>query len=145
MGRVSDRLARHDSFGHIYLRTIMMVLGSVVTISFVILFLFLSPLVPPPPCHPVLGRERRSRCLLLIFVRHQPRQRLAQWLLHVHEDVSHHTRHARIIVFAIVGRPVRLPGLRPVLPPQPAASAYGRSREMTDARRREYGASRSCY
>jgi hypothetical protein len=50
--------------------------------------------------------------------------------LHVHEDVSH---HARTIIFAVVGRPVRLPGLRPVLPPQPAAPNHGRSREPTDA------------
>jgi hypothetical protein len=62
-------------------------------------------------------------------------------LLHVYEDVSH---HARTIVFAVVGRPVRLPGLRPVLPPQPTASAHGRSYEPTDAHRRGYGASRSC-
>jgi hypothetical protein len=73
--------------------------------------------------------------------RHQPRHRLAQWLLHVHGDVSH---HARTIVFAIVGRPVHLPGLRLVLPPQPAAPAHGRSREPTDARRRGYDVSRSC-
>jgi hypothetical protein len=69
--------------------------------------------------------------LLPVFVRHQPRHRLAQWLLHVHEYVSH---HACTIVFAVVGRPVRLPGLRPILPPQPAAPAHGRSREPTDAR-----------
>jgi hypothetical protein len=59
--------------------------------------------------------------------------------MHAHEDVSH---HARTIVFTIVGRPVRLPCLRPIIPPQPAAPALGRS--MTDARRRGYGASRSC-
>jgi hypothetical protein len=40
MGRASAPLARHDLFGHLYLRTIMMVLASVATISFVILFLF---------------------------------------------------------------------------------------------------------
>jgi hypothetical protein len=34
--------------------------------------------------------------------------------------------------------------LHPVLPPQPAAPAHGRSREPTDARRCGYGASRSC-
>jgi hypothetical protein len=79
--------------------------------------------------------------LLPVFVRDQPRHRLAQWLLHVHEDVSH---HARIIVFAVVGRPVRLPGLRPVLPPEPAAPAHGRSREPTDTRRLGYSTSRSC-
>jgi hypothetical protein len=79
--------------------------------------------------------------LLLVFVRHQPRHRLAQWLLHVHEDVSH---HARTIVFAVAGRPVRLLGLRPVLPLQPTALAHDRSREPTDVRRRWYGTSRSC-
>jgi hypothetical protein len=74
---------------------------------------FLSHLMHPPPRHPILGSGRRSMRLLPVFVRHQPRHRLAQWLLHVHEDVSH---HARTIVFAVVGHPIRLPGLRPVLP-----------------------------
>jgi hypothetical protein len=118
----------------------MMVIASVVTASFAILLLF-SPLVPPPPRHPILGRGHRSRHLLPVFVRHQPRHRLAQWLLHVHEDVSH---HVRTIVFVIVGRPIRIPCLRPVFPPRPAASAHGRSREPTDARRRGYGVNRSC-
>jgi hypothetical protein len=85
---------------------------------------------------PILGRGRGSRCLLSVFIRHQPRHRPTQWLLHVHEGVS---QHARTIVFAIVGRPVRLPGLRHVLPPQPAVLAHGRSREPTDAHRRGYG------
>jgi hypothetical protein len=40
MGRVSGRLARHDPFGHLYLRTMMMVLDTVVTTSFAILLLF---------------------------------------------------------------------------------------------------------
>jgi hypothetical protein len=80
--------------------------------------------------------------LLLVFVRHQPRHRLEQWLLHVNEDVSH---YARTIVFAVVGRPVRLLDLHPVLPPQPAAPAHDRSCEPTDARRRRYRASRSCF
>jgi hypothetical protein len=74
--------------------------------------------MPLPLHHPILGRGRGSRRLLPVFVRHQHRHRPAQWLLHVHEDVS---QHACTIVFAIVERPVRLPGLRPVLPPQPAA------------------------
>jgi hypothetical protein len=43
MGRASDRLARHDLFGHLYLPTIMMVLASVVTTSFAILLLFSLP------------------------------------------------------------------------------------------------------
>jgi hypothetical protein len=46
-------------------------------------------------------------------------------LLHLHGDVS---QHACIIVFAVVGHPIRLPGLRHVLPPQPTAPAHGRSR-----------------
>jgi hypothetical protein len=44
MGRASDRLARHDPFGHLYLHTIMMVPASVTTTSFVILLLFSLPL-----------------------------------------------------------------------------------------------------
>jgi hypothetical protein len=108
---------------------------------FLYIYFFLSPLMPLPSRYPILGRGRRSRRLLPVFVRHQSRHRLTQWLLHVQEDVSH---HARTIVFAIVRRPVRLFGLRPVLSPQPAASVHGRSREPTDARRLEYGASRSC-
>jgi hypothetical protein len=43
MGRASAWLARHGSFGHLYLRTIMMVLSSVATTSFVILLLFSLP------------------------------------------------------------------------------------------------------
>jgi hypothetical protein len=85
---------------------------------------FLSPLMSPPRRHPILGRGRRSMRLLPVF-------RLMQWLLHVHEDVSH---HVHTIIFAVVGRPVRLPGLCPVLPPQPAAPAHGCSREPIDAR-----------
>jgi hypothetical protein len=135
MGRAPDKPARHDPFIHLYLRTIMMALVSVAAASFVILLLFSLPLdfVSAPR---ILGRGHGSRCLLLVFIRHQPRHRPTQWLLHVHEGVS---QHARIIVSTIVGRLVCLPGLRPVLPPQPAASAHGRSREPTDARRRGYG------
>jgi hypothetical protein len=43
MGRASGRLARHDPFDHLYLRTIMMVLASVATTSFAILLLFSLP------------------------------------------------------------------------------------------------------
>jgi hypothetical protein len=43
MSRASSRLARHGSFGHLYLCTIMMVLASVATTSFVILLLFSLP------------------------------------------------------------------------------------------------------
>jgi hypothetical protein len=43
MGPASGRLTRHDPFGHLYLHTIMMVLASVATTSFVILLLFSLP------------------------------------------------------------------------------------------------------
>jgi hypothetical protein len=43
MGRASGRLARHGPFGHLYLRTIMMVLASVATTSFIILLLLSLP------------------------------------------------------------------------------------------------------
>jgi hypothetical protein len=43
MGRASDRLARHGPSSHLYLRTIIMVLASVATTSFVILLLFSLP------------------------------------------------------------------------------------------------------
>jgi hypothetical protein len=102
---------------------------------------FLSPLMPPPPRHPILGRGRGSRHLRPVFVQHQPQHRPIQWLLHVHEDVS---QYARTIVFAVVGLPICLLGLCPVLPPQPTAPAHGRSREPSNALRRGYGTSQSC-
>jgi hypothetical protein len=38
-----DRLTRHDSFGHLYLHTIIMVLDSIATTSFAILLIFSLP------------------------------------------------------------------------------------------------------
>jgi hypothetical protein len=140
MGRASGRPTTHDPFGHLYIGTIMMVLASVAATSFAILLLF-SPLMLLSPRHPILGRGRGSKRLLPVFVQHQPRHRPVWWLLHVHEDVS---QHARTIVFTIDRRLVRLPGLHVVLPPQPTAPAHGRSRKPTDARKRGYGARRSC-
>jgi hypothetical protein len=43
MGCASGRLARHGLFGHLYIRTIMMVIVSVATTSFAILLLFSLP------------------------------------------------------------------------------------------------------
>jgi hypothetical protein len=43
MGRASDQLARYNPFGHLYLRTIIMVLALVATTSFAILLLFSLP------------------------------------------------------------------------------------------------------
>jgi hypothetical protein len=136
MGRAPGRPARQGPFDHLYLHTIMMVLASVVATSFAILLLFLSPLMPLPPRRPILDRGCGSRRLLPVFIQHQPRHRPAQWLLPVHKDIL---QHARTIVFVVIGHHVRLPGLRPLLPPQPADPAHGRSREPTDARRRRYG------
>lgn len=51
MGCAPDQPARHDPFDHLYIRTIMMILALVAATSFVILFLFLSPLMPLPPRH----------------------------------------------------------------------------------------------
>jgi hypothetical protein len=93
-----------------------------------------------PPRHPILA-EGVGACVSSRIRSTPVPTPIARWLLNVHEDVS---QHARTIVFVVVGCLVRLPGLRPVLPPQPATPANGRSREPTDARRRGYGASRSC-
>ena len=140
MRRASGQPARHNSFGHLYLCTI-----TSPRFSYRHLVChpasFLSPVMHPHLCHPILGRGRGSRRLFPVFVRHQLRHRPVQWLLHIHEDVS---QHARTIVFAVIGRLVRLPGLRPVLPPQPAAPAHGHSREPIEARRRGYEVTRSC-
>jgi hypothetical protein len=120
MSRASGRLARHGPFGHLYLRMIMMVLVSVATTSFIILLLFplLSCLHLRTTTFSAEG-VGAGAFSPYVFVRHQPRHRLMQWLLHVHDDILH---HACTIVFTVVGRPVRLPGLSPVLPPQPAVS-----------------------
>jgi hypothetical protein len=99
---------------------------------------FLSPLMPAPSRHPILGRGRRSMCLLPVFVRYQPRHRLVQWLLHVHDNVSH---HAPTIVFAVIGRPFVFPAFALLFLPI-LLLAHGRSREPTDARQCGYDAGR---
>ena len=78
---------------------------------------------------PILGRGRGSRRLLPVFVQHQRRHRPAQWLLHVHEDVS---QHGAPSFSPVVERPVRLPGLRPILPPKllPPPTVIAASRPM---------------
>jgi hypothetical protein len=140
MGRASGRLARHGPYGHLHHRTIMMVLASVATTSFAIIHLF-SLLSCLQLCATPFLAEDVGACATSPYSLDTSPDTDSQWLLHVHEDVS---RHARTIVFAVVGRPVRLSGLRPVFPPQPAAPAHGRSREPINARRRGYEASRSC-
>jgi hypothetical protein len=46
MGRALGRPAKHDSFGHLYLRTVIMVLVSIAATSFAILLLFSLPSCP---------------------------------------------------------------------------------------------------
>jgi hypothetical protein len=55
MGRASGRPVIHDSFGHLYLRTIMMVLASVASTSFVVLLLFSLPSCLPLRATPFLA------------------------------------------------------------------------------------------
>jgi hypothetical protein len=136
MGCASGRLTRHGPFGHLYLRMIMMVFASVVTTSFDILLLFSLPSCLHLRATP-FSTEGVGACACSQYSSDTSPD-TAQWLLHVHEDISH---HACTIVFPVVGRPVRLPCLRPILPPQPATPAHDRSHEPTDARRRGYGAS----
>ena len=117
MGRASDRLARHDPFVHLYLRTIMVVLASVATTLFAILLLFslLSCLhlrATPfsaedvgagasSPYSSDTSPDTDSRSGYCTSTR----------MLHIMRAPS----------FSPSGHPIRLSGLRPVLPPQPTA------------------------
>jgi hypothetical protein len=134
MGRASDRLARHDPFGDLYLRTIMMVLASVATTSFAILLLLSLPSCLHLRATP-FSVEDVGACASSPYSSDTSPDTNSR-SGYCTSSAHHH--------FRLVGRPVRLPGLRPVLPPQPAALAHGRSRELINARRRGYGASRSC-
>jgi hypothetical protein len=88
MGRASDRLARHSPFSHLYLRTIMMALALVATTLFAIL-LSLSPHASTST--PPHSQQRVQEHAPPPRIRLTPAPtRLAQWLLHVHENISHH-------------------------------------------------------
>jgi hypothetical protein len=140
MGRALGRLARHGLFGYLYLCTIMMVLASVATTSFAILLLFSLPsclhLRATPFSTEGVGADASSP------YSSDTSPDTDSWSGYCTSMRTFHI--ACTIVFGIVGRLVRLPYLRHVLPPQPAATAHGRSREPTDARQHGYGASRSC-
>jgi hypothetical protein len=140
MERALGRSARHRPFGHLYLRTIMMVIASVAATSFAILLLLSLP-----------------SCIRLYATSFSAEGvgagASSPYSSDTNPDIdpcsgyctsTRTFHHARTIVFAVIGRPVRLPGLRPILPPQPAAPAHGRSREPTNAHRHGYGVSRSC-
>jgi hypothetical protein len=140
MGPALGRLARHDPFGHLYLHTIMMILVSVATTSFDILLVFSLPSCLHLRATPFSAEGVGTGAYSPYSADTSPDTDLHSGYC-VHEEVSH---HARTIVFTVVGCLVCLSGLRPVLPPQPAAPAHGRSHEPTDARQRGYEASRSC-
>jgi hypothetical protein len=140
MGRASDRLARHDPSSHLYIRTIMMVLASVATTSFAILLLFSLPSCLHLRTTP-FSAEGVGACASSPYSSDTSPDTDSR----SGYCTSTRTFHImRTPSFSPPGHPILLPGLRPVLPPQPATPAHGRSREPTDARRRGYWASRSC-
>jgi hypothetical protein len=105
-------------FDHLSIQTIMMVLASVAATSFAILLLFSLPSYIHPPSRYPFSAEGVGACVYSPYSSDTSPDTDTQWLLYVHEDVS---QHAHTIVVVVVGRPVRLPGLHPVLPPQPPA------------------------
>jgi hypothetical protein len=110
----SVRLARHGLFGHLYLRTIMMVLTRVTTTSFAILQLFSLPSCLHLRATP-FSTEGVGACAFSPYSSDtSPDTDSRSGYCTSTRTFSH---HARTIVFAVVGHPVRLPGLRPVLRP----------------------------
>jgi hypothetical protein len=74
----------------------------------------------------ILARGRGSRRLLPGFVRHQPRHWPAQWLLHVHEDVSQHIHAPSFSLSSnvpFIFPPFALFFLPNILPPPTVATA----------------------
>jgi hypothetical protein len=135
MGRASGRLARHDTFDHLYIRTIIMILGSVATTSFVILLLFSPPsylhLRATPFSAEGVGAGASS-----------------PYSSDTSPDTDSRSGYCTSKrMFHIMHAPSFSPSSNVpfVFPaPQHAAPAHGHSHEPTDARRRGYGASRSC-
>jgi hypothetical protein len=139
MGPTSGRFVRHDTFCHLYLCTIIMVIASVATNSFVILLIFSLPsclhLRVTPFSADGIGAGASS-----VFVRHQPptatrvvaiaRPRRRFTSCAYHRFRRHRTSHSS-------SRHLHCSSSQPIAP------AHGRSRESTDVCRRGYGASRS--
>jgi hypothetical protein len=129
MGRAQGQSVRHNPFDHLYLCTITMIFASVVIISFVILLLFSLPsclcLRATPFSAEGMGAGASSLFSSDTSSNTGPRSGYC---------ASTRTFHSiRAPSFLpVVGRPIRLPGLRFVLPPQPTAPAHGRSHEPTD-------------
>jgi hypothetical protein len=101
MGRASGRLATHSPFGHLYLHMIMMVLASCLHLCATPFSIESVGAGASSPYSFDTSPDTDSRSGYCTSMR----------TFHI----------MRTIVFTVVRRPVRLPGLRPVLPPQPAA------------------------
>jgi hypothetical protein len=141
MSHALGQLARHDLFNHLYLHTIMMVLDSIATTSFAILLLFSLP-------------SCLHLCATLFSTEGVGAGVSSTYSSNTSPDTdscngcctSTRTFHIMRAHHCFPRRRTSRSSFRPfpVLPPQPVAPAHGHSREPTDARRRGYGASRSC-
>jgi hypothetical protein len=140
MGRASGRLARHDPFGHLYLRAIIMVLATVATTLFVILLLF-----PLPSClnlratpFPTEGIEACASSLYSSDTSSDTDSRTGYCTsTRMFTSCAHHRFRRRTSRLSFRPSPCSFS--------QPAVPAHGRSREPTDARRRGYVTSWSCF
>jgi hypothetical protein len=131
MGRAQGRPVRHNPFDHLYLSTIMMIFASIVVTSFAILLLFSLPSCLCLRTTPFLAEGVGAGASSPFSSDTSPNTGLRSGYC-----ASTSTFHSmRAPSFSpVVGRPIRLPDLRFVLPPQPAAPAHGRSHEPTDTR-----------
>jgi hypothetical protein len=120
--------ARHDTGPHLSCRHLIRHPAS-----------FLSPLMPPPPRHPFSAEGVGAGAS-------SPYSSDTSPDTDPHSGYCTSTRmfHSMRAPLFLPLDVVCLPALHPILPPQPVAPAHGRSHEPTDARRRGYGASRSC-
>jgi hypothetical protein len=141
MGCASGRLTRHDPFGYLYLRTIMMVLASVATTSFVILLLFYLP-SSLHLCATPFSAEGVGACASSPYssdtspgTDSRSGYFTSTRTFHIMRTPSFSPSSDVPFIFP----PFVLFFLSNLLPP-----AHGRSREPADARQRGYGTSRSC-
>jgi hypothetical protein len=140
MGRASGQPVRHDPFGHLYLRTIMMVLASVAATSFTNLLLFSLPSCLCLRATPFSVEGVRPGISSPYSSNISPDT--APCSGYCTSTGRFHSMRAPS--FSPSSDVVRLPGIRPVLPLRLTAPAHGRSHEPADALWRGYEASRSC-
>jgi hypothetical protein len=140
MDRASDRLAKHGPFVHLYLRTIMMVLASVVTTLFTILLIFSLPsclyLRTTSFSAESVGAGASSRIRPTLAP--TPTRTVAITCPQGRFTSYAHHRFRRRRTSRSSFQPSSCSSSLTFCP------VHGRSREPTDARRRGYGASRSC-